>query len=146
MRDLLMSFSPAARVGAVIGVIAAAVGAWAAIAEGGLAGAILVAVLLGVLVGGFWIGLAPQARRNRLARVGVAAEATILSVGETGWTLQGNYGLARLRLQVEPPDGGAPYEATTKTYINRFEMPAYQPGVRLPVVVDPKDPTRVAVA
>lgn len=110
LRDLLMNFSPAARVGVVIGVIAAAVGAWAAIAEGGLAGAILVAVLLGVLVGGFWIGLAPQARRNRLARVGVAAEAT------------------------------------TKTYINRFEMPAYQPGVRLPVVVDPKDPTRVAVA
>ncbi len=61
--------------------------------------------------------------------------------------LHGNYGLRAAPLQVEPPDGGAPYEVTTKTYINRFEMPAYQPGVRLPARRSvSKAPTRVAVA
>ena len=146
MRDLFMDFSLGAQIGMIVGIIAAAIGAGVAIAVGGPAGAILVAALCAILAGGFWIGLAPQARRNRLARVGLPAEATILSIGETGWTLNGNYGLARLRLQVEPPDGGDPYEVTVKSYINRFEIPAYQPGVRLPVVVDPEDPTRVAVA
>ena len=140
MRDLFMNFSLGARIGMIVGLIAAAAGAWAAISEGGLAGAILVVVLLAVLVGGFWIGLAPQARRNRLARVGVPAEATILSIAETGWTLNGNYGLARLRLQVEPPDGGDPYEVTVKSYINRFEIPSCQPGVRLPVAGRPGGP------
>ena len=116
-----------------------------AIAAAGLPGAILVVVLLGVTVVVFWIVLAPQARRNKLARTGVPAEAVILSIAETGWTLNGNYGLARLRLQVEPPDGGEPYEVTVKSYINRFEIPSYQPGVRLPVRVDPTDQTKVAV-
>jgi|GEM_PF-1947191 len=30
--------------------------------------------------------------------------------------------------------------------MNRLEIPAYQPGSRIQVVVDPKHPTRVSVA
>ena len=108
VRDLFMNFSLGARIGMIVGIIAAALGAGVAIAAAGLPGAILVAVMLGVMVVVFWIVLAPQARRNKLARTGVPAEAVILSVAETGWTLNGNYGLARLRLQVEPADGGDP--------------------------------------
>jgi hypothetical protein len=145
VRDLFMNFSLGARIGMIVGILAAALGAGVAIAAAGLPGAILVAVMLGVVVVVFWIVLAPQARRNRLARIGVPAEAVILSIAETGWTLNDNYGLARLRLRVEPADGGDPYEVTIKSYINRFEIPSYQPGVRLPVVVDPADRTRVAV-
>lgn len=109
-------------------------------------GAVLVAVLLAVAFGACAIALAPLVRRNRLTRVGLRAAATIISVEETGWTLQGNYGLARLRLRVEPGDGGAPYEVTTKAYINRFEIPVYQPGARIPVMIDPKDRTKVDLA
>ena len=146
MRDLFMNFSLGARIGMVVGIVAAATGAAVAIAAAGLLGAILVAVMAGVGVGVFWILLAPQARRNRLARIGVPAEAVILSIAETGWTLNDNYGLARLRLQVEPSGGGDAYEVTIKSYINRFDVPSYQPGARLPVMVDPTDRTRVAVA
>jgi hypothetical protein len=146
MRDLFMNFSLGARIGMVVGLLAVAAGAVVAVTEAGLSGAILLGVLLAVLIGGFWIGLAPQARRIRLARVGRPAEATVLSIAETGWSVQENFGLARLQLRVEPPDGGEPYEVTIKTLVNRFEIPAYQPGMRLAVVVDPDDRTKVAVA
>jgi hypothetical protein len=146
MRDLFMDFSLGARIGMVVGLLAVAAGAAVAVTVAGLSGAILVGVLLAVLIGGFWIGLAPQARRNRLARVGRPAEATVLSIAETGWSVQENHGLAQLQLRVEPPDGGEPYEVTIKTLVNRFEIPAYQAGTRLAVVVEPDDRTKVAVA
>ena len=44
------------------------------------------------------------------------------------------------------PVVGEAYEATTTCLLNRFEIPAYQPGATIPVVVDPKHPKRVAVA
>jgi len=141
-----MNFSLGARIGMIVGVLSAAVGAAVAIAAAPLEGGLLVVVLLGVAIGAFWIALAPQVRRDRLANTGHSTRATVLSIEETGWTVQENYGLARLRLLVEPPDGGEPYEATVKTLINRFEIPAYQPGARLAVVVDPDDRSKVAVA
>jgi len=128
MRHLFMDFSLGGRIGMVIGLLAAAVGATVAVAAAGLFGAILVTVLLAVLVGGFWIGLAPQVRRSRLATTGRPVEATILSIEETGWTLQEDCGLARLRLRVESPSDDEPYEVKVKTLVNRFEIPAYQPG------------------
>ena len=84
--------------------------------------------------------------RNRLVKTGRSTQATVLSIEETGWSVQENYGLARVRLLVEPPDGGEPYEATVKTLVNGFEIPALQPGVRLAVVVDLDDRSKVAVA
>lgn len=100
---------------------------------------------LAVAAVALWLAWAPQVRRNRLITTGRPAQATVLAIEETGWTVQGNYGQARLRLRVEPPDGGEPYEVTTKALINRFEIPAFQPGARVEVVVDPEDRTRVAV-
>jgi hypothetical protein len=69
----------------------------------------------------------------------------VVSIEETGWTVQETYGLARLTLLVGPPDGGEPHEATVKTLVNRFEIPVFQPGARLAVAVDPDDRTKVAV-
>jgi uncharacterized membrane protein YkgB len=96
MRDLLMNFSLGARIGMIVGIVAALLGAGVAIAAAGLPGAILVVVVLGVTVVVFWIVLAPQARRNKLAH-------------------------------------------------HPVRDPSYQPGVRLPVRVDPADQTKVAV-
>ena len=69
----------------------------------------------------------------------------MLVISETGMTVQQNYGLAKLQLRVEPPDGGDPHEVSVKALINRFEIPAYQPGACLEVVVEPKDRSKVAV-
>ena len=110
-----------------------------------IVGSIIVALSVGLLAFCLWFFFHDEVRNNRLRTGGVRAEAVILSVQETGITIQGNYPVARLRLLVQPETGES-YEATTKCLMNRFEIPAYQPGNRITVVVDPKHPTRVSVA
>ena len=83
----------------------------------------------------FWFFFHDEVRNNRLRERGQAAEATIIEVSETGITVQDNYPLAKLRLRVEPASK-EPYEVTTKCLMNRFEIPAYQPGNRISVLVD----------
>ncbi len=145
MWELLKSFDLAGRIGMVVGVLGALAGATVAIVAAPLPGTILVVVMLIILIAGFWLGFRPQIRRNRMVRTGTPAQATVLRIQETGWTVQGNYGQAKLTLRVEPPEGARPYEVTTKTLINRFDIPAYQPGASLQVVIDPSDPHKVAV-
>ena len=109
-----------------------------------VAGLIITAGTLALTAFCLWFFFHDEARNNRLRRRGQAAEATILEVSETGVTVQNNYPLAKLRLKVEPA-GGEPYEVTTKCLMNRFEIPSYQPGNRISVLVDPKDRGKVAV-
>ena len=109
-----------------------------------VAGLVITAGTIALTTFCFWFFFHDEVRNNRLRERGQAAEATILEVRETGITVQNNYPLAKLRLRVEPA-GGEPYEATTKCLMNRFEIPAYQPGNRISVLVDPKDRGKVAV-
>jgi hypothetical protein len=145
MWELFKSFNVSTRVGMIGAMLGGLGGAAAAIVAAPVGGTIFVAVFFAIFVGAFWIVLRPQVRRNRLLSRGQPAQATVLAIGETGVTVQENYGMAKLRLRVDPPDGGDPYEVTVKTLINRFDIPAYQPGARLDVVVDPADRNRVAV-
>jgi len=145
VRELFRQFSLSAKIGMIGGMLGGLAGSAVAIAAAPIGGSIFVAIFFAVFLGGMWMGFGPQVRRNRLLGRGVRAQATLLTIGETGITAQGNYGVAKLRLRVEPPDGGDPYEATTKALINRFEVPAYQPGARLEVVIDPANRTKIAV-
>jgi hypothetical protein len=108
-------------------------------------GTIIVGLCVALVVFCFWFFFHDEVRNNRLRARGARAEAIILDVQETGVTIQGNYPQARLHLLVQPETGES-YETTTKCLMNRFEVPAYQPGCRIRVVVDPKDPKKVAVA
>lgn len=108
-------------------------------------GSIIVAGCVALTAFCFWFFFHDEVRGNRLRERGTRAEATILAVEETGVTVQDNYPQAKLRLLVRPSTGEC-YEATTKCLLNRFEIPAFQPGATIPVVVDPKHPKRVAVA
>jgi hypothetical protein len=143
--EIFRSFNLAGRIGMVVGLLGALAGAAAAIVAAPVGGTILVVVLLGMIITAFWFAWRPQLQRNRLVKQGVAGWATILSIQETGWTVQGNYGQAKLRLSVEPPDGSPPYEVETRALINRFDIPQYQPGTRLQVAIDPRDPQAVAI-
>ena len=143
--ELFKQFSVSARVGLVCGLLGGLLGAVVGIAAAPFAGSIFVGFMLVILLGGMWMGFGPQIKRNRLVSRGVRTQATLLAINETGVTVQQNYGLAKLQLRVEPPDGGEPYEVTTKTLINRFDIPSFQPGAVLEVVVDPKDRSKVAV-
>jgi hypothetical protein len=145
MLELFRQFSLGAKLGLIGGTIGIVVGAVAVVAVSPVVGSIMYASVLVLTFGALWMGFAPQIRRNRLLPHGLRTQATVLDIKETGWTVQQNYGVAKLKLRVDPPGGGQPYEVTTKALVNRFDTPAYQPGARLEVVLDPAHPERVAV-
>ena len=142
------SWSLGTKVGAVVGGIAFAFGAFIGFAAGGWLAGVFVVGLIALFVGAFGNAYAPEVRRSKLSGsgAGIPAQATIVSLAETGWTVQSNYGIAKALLQVEPPDGGKPYEVTTRIMMNRFDYAAYQPGTRIDVLVDPRDRRKVAAA
>ena len=78
-----------------------------------------------------------------LQRVGVSAQAEILSIGESGLTVNGNP-VITLDVEVRPADR-PPYRATIKRLlVSRLDVPQFQPGRVIPVRFDPRDPSRVS--
>jgi len=78
-----------------------------------------------------------------LQRVGVSAQAEILSIGETGLTVNDNP-VITLDVEVRPANR-PPYRATIKRLlVSRLEVPQFQPGRVIPVRFDPRDPSRVS--
>jgi hypothetical protein len=114
------------------------------VATSGITGIIIVVIISAVIVFCFWFFFWSEAKRFNILKRGVPAEATILEVKETGITLQSNYPVAKLLLEVRPREG-EPYQAWTKCAVNRFDIPAFQPGAMVRVVIDPRHPKRVAV-
>jgi hypothetical protein len=95
-----------------------------------------------------WFTLRPllqnMNQRNQILQTGIPAMATILSLADTGMLV--NYQpQVRLMLQVNPPNG-APYQAEVTMVISQLMIPRVQPGLTVPVKIDPKDPTKVALA
>jgi hypothetical protein len=75
---------------------------------------------------------------------GEQAEATVLEIWDTGITVNDDP-VVGLRVRVETGTR-APYEARIeKSRVSRVHIPQVQPGSRVPVFVDPRDPTRVAL-
>lgn len=83
-----------------------------------------------------------EGTQNRLVGPGQPAVGTVLSVTDTGATLNDNP-LANLRLRVEPADGSAPFEAVATKLVSRLAVP--RPGDRFSVEYDPAERTRLAV-
>jgi hypothetical protein len=110
-----------------------------------------------ILVGIWWLPIAGLvagcgaidhltgvAAAKDLQAAGVAAQAEILSLWDTGITV-GSDPVIGLKVRVQPTDG-APYEAIIKkSLISRLDIPRFQPGKIVPVRFDPKDPSRVAI-
>src|SRR5262249_35188077 len=78
-----------------------------------------------------------------LQKRGVAAQAEILKVWDTGMTVN-NDPVVGLLLNVKPADS-AEYQAETKALISRIDIPQFQPGNVIPIRYDPNDPRQVAI-
>jgi hypothetical protein len=79
---------------------------------------------------------------------GLPAQATIVSLAETGLTVSSytdgpNAPVYKIGLQVTPPGGGAPYQAVSKHEIPRIYVPMVLPGATIGVLVDPANPQHV---
>lgn len=84
-----------------------------------------------------------EGEAKRIRRIGQSAEALVLSIRDTGMTVNDNP-IVAFRLQVRPPTGD-PYEVETRGLVGRLDVPQVQPGAVLPVAIDPKDPSKVAL-
>lgn len=107
----------------------------------GRLGVLLLAMAAGLTgcVSGVFTGMTKELREH-----GVTAEATILKIWDTGWTVNEDPVIG-MRVEVRPPDGPV-FEATiAKTLISRIDLPQFQPGKVVPVRYDPTNRAVVAV-
>jgi hypothetical protein len=84
-----------------------------------------------------------EAAAKHIRAVGVAADATVLQIWDTGITVN-NDPVVGFLLDVKP-DGRPAYQAKTKALISRLAVPRIQPGATLRVKYDPNDPAQVAL-
>jgi hypothetical protein len=91
------------------------------------------------------IDMARQAQEaQRLLQVGRVGHATVVAVRHTGVTINDNP-QAELDLHVAVA-GLDPYRITHRQVISRIAIGGFQPGVTVPVRVDPQDLHNVLVA
>ncbi len=107
-------------------------------------GGIFLIILFAIVFPVYKTAISPTIKRVALQRSGVQAEATILEVIDTHWTVNRIYPVIKLRLEVHPPQG-EPFQAETKEVIGRMEIPLFQPGAVIPVIYDPKNQKTVSV-
>ncbi len=89
------------------------------------------------------VGAMSSPNRDLLA-TGETAQATVVSLWETGTSVN-DRPLIGMLLQVQPANG-QPYEVKTTQLISMLQIPQFQPGHKLVVKVDPRNPQRVAIA
>ena len=80
---------------------------------------------------------------KELHAIGLPAQAKILEIDDTHWTVNDDPVIAFL-LEVYP-EGEEPYQARTKIVISRIKIPQFQPGATVPVRIDPKDRNRISL-
>ena len=81
---------------------------------------------------------------QKLLETGVAAQAVILKIWDTGVTLNDNPQVGML-LEVQP-QGQDPFRVEMKSIISRIAIGQIQPGRVVPVRYDPQNPSKVALA
>ena len=81
-------------------------------------------------------------RKQRLEQAGVNAPAEVVSVRDTGVTVNQNPRVA-LTFQVSPTDGSAPFEVSTKRTVSRVAIP--RAGDAFVVRYDPEDPENFVI-
>ena len=82
-------------------------------------------------------------KNNNVLKTGVSAPGVILSVQDTGGSMNDNP-QARIRLRVMP-SGQEAFEAETTMYVGRFQIAMFVPNAAVMVRYDPEDKTKVAI-
>ena len=91
------------------------------------------------------IDFAKQAEEaRRLLQVGQRGLAMVMSVRATGESVDDNP-QAELELNVLVA-GQEPYRVTHRQFISKVAFGGFLPGAKVPVRVDPRDPTKLLVA
>lgn len=133
-----MKMNAAGWIGVIIGGLGGLIGMTVAIMASPIFGSIFALIFIVVFGGVFWsFFIKPAMVRSKLAKTGVAATARIVSLADTGVTVNMNPQI-KLTLEVTPPMG-SPYIVEMKKVISRLDTSSYQPGNIVSVIVDPND-------
>lgn len=110
-------------------------------------GCLLTAAILGgtgfMMYKAFGSTFKGMASNRNVMQTGVSAPAVILSVQDTGVTMNDNP-QARIRLRVMPMGGDA-FEAEVTQIVGRFQVAMLVPNASVMVKYDPNDKTKVAI-
>lgn len=115
--------------------------------KGARGGLFLTAAILGAVgIPLVWVGIRARRRARRVDRIersGLAGQATITGMTQTGMYLNNNPQI-KLDLQVTVP-GRASYVSEHKSFIPLMMLGQIQPDASFPVKVDPADPQNVVI-
>jgi len=108
---------------------------------------IIVFASLRKILGGLGGIFGKSKERRRILEEGRPAEGEIIELGENsggGYMTINDQPVVNLKLRIY--DGNKPpYEVSFDTVISRLAVPQFQPGVRIPVKIDPLDPNKVVI-
>jgi len=105
---------------------------------------IIIIIILVIFALAFAPFIASFSRTRKLLQNGEIAQGTILSVSNTGLTVNDNP-QARFSIEVRPANR-PPFRAEAKKIISMFEILQYQPGTIVEVRFDPNNPSVVAIS
>ncbi len=134
-------------IGIAGGLIGLVVGVGSVLAAGG-SEAIYIAAGIVLLFGGMFylfyrLFFAPMILVSRLKKTGIAGKAIIKEVRDTGVTINNN---PQVKLVLEIKNSfGQKYTTNVRTLVSRLQPQLYQPGMTIPVLIDPKDENVVVV-
>jgi hypothetical protein len=145
MRGLWNRLGTANKVGLIGAMLGFTAGLVVVVVVRPVAGLVIAAFSIGLTAFCFWFFFGREARRSRiLTSGGEKAKATILEVRSTGVTVNEVYPQIELLLEIHPENADS-YQVKNTCLIDQVDIPSFQPGDTITVVVDPKDRTQVAV-
>jgi hypothetical protein len=134
-------------IGIIGGVIGLLVGVGAVLTTGGPEGIYIAGGMLLLFGGMFYLFyrlfFKSMINTARLQKTGIPGKARILEVKDTGITIN-NSPQVKLLLEVKN-NFGQKYNATTRVLVSRINPGAYQPGMEVPVKIDPKNEQNVVL-
>lgn len=143
----MMKMNAGAWIGIIGGIIGVLVGVIAVVSTGGSAG-IYIGLGMLVLFGGMFylfyrIFFKPMINASRLQKTGLPGKAIIREVKDTGVTIN-NSPQVKLLLEVKN-SFGQKYTAQCRVLISRINPFVYQPGMEVPVKIDPTNEQNVVL-
>ena len=134
-------------IGLVGGLIGLIVGVGAVIKTGGSSGIYFGLGMLLIFGGVFYLIyrliFKPMINASRLQKNGLSGKARILSVQDTGVTINNNPQV-KLTLEVKHPLGHT-YSSHCRVIVSRINPGAYAPGMEIPVKIDPQNEQNVVI-
>jgi hypothetical protein len=142
-----MKMNAGAWIGIAGGLIGLVVGVGSVLVNGGPEGVYIAAGIILLFGGMFYLFyklfFGPMILASRLRKTGLPGKALIKEVRDTGVTIN-NSPQVKLLLEIKN-SLGQKYTTTVRTLVSRLQPQLYQPGMTIPVLIDPKDDNIVVV-